>query len=156
MPEGGLFYFHVSKDGKPLDAETVSDLSKVVRDGLHKVIWDHFKTYAPEYVEHFQVELNDYGLLIDFASSKKPEQFQIPDLTAEIRKHTYVVTFDRFEPEEDNNDDEENENENENENVYNGGAIAHRRIRSPRRSLRSRVRKTYRKRAAGSRKHRRV
>jgi hypothetical protein len=156
MPEGGIIYFHVSKDGKSLDDETVSDLSNLVKTLLHKLISDHFKAHAPDYVEHFQVEFNDYGSLIDFAASKKPEAFHIPDLTSGLRKHNYVVSFDRFEPEEEDNNNEDAENEN---NAHNGGAVAvaianavaHRRIRSPRRSLR-RVRKTYRKRAT-SRKH---
>jgi hypothetical protein len=137
MP-GGLFYFHVTKNGKPMTDEKVSAMRGKTKEAFHRVVVFHVNRHKPAEVTHFQVEMNDYGSLVDFTSSHPISEFAIPDLYATVSGARYAVTFDPFEGSDDSNNDHDNNNNK------NGGARRRRTVKR-RRSTRRKYTRRYHK-----------
>lgn len=131
MPE---ITFSVSKNGKEMSAEEVALLPEGPKDELHTAIYKHYEENAPESARDFQVDIEDYGLYINFTS--EDVSFEIPDLTVTIGKNTYTVSFESYSANNNNN------NNNNNGNM-NGGKRRRRRSTRRRRNTR-RHRKTRR------------
>jgi hypothetical protein len=103
MP-GGIIYFHVFRTGKALSCEQIVDkMGMKSKDVLHSAVYKHFKAHAPESVSHQQVEFNDYGCLIDFATDESVAGFSIPNLELTIGKKVFRVEFEHFDGTENNN-----------------------------------------------------
>ena len=117
---GGLIYFQIQQDGEDLNANFVADPDEVdpeIQDEIIDAVTNHFNVHKPAQVTDFQVELNDYGLLIDFAGENIPD-FSIPELEVQIAGTQCVISFDDPEINE-NNEENNNENGNENNNSNN-------------------------------------
>lgn len=113
--------------------EKVSAMRGKTKEAFHRVVVFHVNRHKPAEVTHFQVEMNDYGSLVDFTSSRPISEFSIPDLAVAVSGARYIVTFDPFEGSDDDN------NNNDNNNNKNGGARRSR--RTVKRSRMSRRRK---------------
>lgn len=92
MP-GGLIYFTLNKDGNSIPPDKVCEMSRKSRDILHAAVYTHFHTYKPAAVNAYQVELNDYGLLIDYATDASVPTLMLPDITLTLANKQYTVVF---------------------------------------------------------------
>ena len=94
---GGLIYFTLYRDGNPVPTGKVCEMSRKSRDILHAAVYTHFHKHKPAGVNAYQVELNDYGLLIDYATYMSQKEFTLPDLTVTLANKCYTVIFDMHE-----------------------------------------------------------
>ena len=90
---GGLLYFNLQKDGQVVPPDKVASMSKKSQDVLHAAVYNHFLINKPSTITHFQVELNDYGLLIDYTLSGPAQPLVIPSLSISLANKTYTIVF---------------------------------------------------------------